>query len=71
MDNVSRSHKTILEMDAMKYNTGIKDSLFTVSAIQRGKNKMRFIRLAVLFFFLYLDCKCGMGSTGLFHNRQS
>ncbi|MGD9157122.1 MAG: outer membrane lipoprotein-sorting protein [Desulfobacteraceae bacterium] len=39
MDNVSRSHKTILEMDAMKYNTGIKDSLFTVSAIQRGRIK--------------------------------
>lgn len=37
MDNVSRKHKTIMETVSMKYNTGIKDSLFRVSTIQRGR----------------------------------
>ena len=37
MDNVSRDHKTILEVDTIEYDTGIKESLFTVSAIQRGR----------------------------------
>jgi hypothetical protein len=37
MDNVSRNHKTIMETSTMRYNTGIRDSLFRVSTIQRGK----------------------------------
>ena len=39
MDNVSLSHKTLLKVDSVQYNTGINDSLFTVSAIQRGRIK--------------------------------
>ncbi len=37
MDNVSRKHKTIMEIFSVKYNTGIRDSLFKVSTIQRGR----------------------------------
>ena len=37
MDNVSRNHKTVMEVSEVKYNTGIRDSLFRVSAIQRGR----------------------------------
>ncbi len=37
MDNVSRNHKTVMETGSMRYNTGIKDGLFKVSAIQRGR----------------------------------
>jgi hypothetical protein len=37
MDNVSRSHKTILEMDSIQFNTGLGDNLFKVSTIQRGR----------------------------------
>ncbi len=37
MDNVTRNHKTIMEMLSITYNTGIKDSLFKVSTIQRGR----------------------------------
>jgi hypothetical protein len=36
MDNVSRKHKTVMEIDSVKYNTGINDNLFRVSTIQRG-----------------------------------
>ena len=37
MDNVSRDHKTIMETSSMKYDTGIKGSLFKVSTLQRGR----------------------------------
>lgn len=37
MNNVSRDHKTIMETRSMKYDTGIKDGLFKVSTIQRGR----------------------------------
>ncbi|BBO82559.1 hypothetical protein DSCO28_31250 [Desulfosarcina ovata subsp. sediminis] len=36
MNNVSRNHKTVMTMDSVKYNTGIKDNLFRVSTIHRG-----------------------------------
>ncbi len=37
MDNVSRNHKTLMETSAIRYNTGLKDQLFKVSTIQRGR----------------------------------
>ncbi len=37
MDNITKNHKTIMEMLSVKYNTDIKDSLFKVSTIQRGR----------------------------------
>ncbi|WP_321390021.1 outer membrane lipoprotein-sorting protein [uncultured Desulfuromusa sp.] len=37
MNNISRDHKTIMETSSVKYDTGIKDSLFRVSTIQRGR----------------------------------
>lgn len=36
MDNVARSHKTIMAIHAMEFNTGIDDELFRVSTIERG-----------------------------------
>jgi outer membrane lipoprotein-sorting protein len=36
MDNVSRNHKTVMETGSIRYDTGIRDNLFRVSAIQRG-----------------------------------
>ncbi|PIE70695.1 MAG: outer membrane lipoprotein-sorting protein [Deltaproteobacteria bacterium] len=37
MDNVSRNHKTLMETHSIRYNTGLKDQLFKVSTIQRGR----------------------------------
>lgn len=37
MNNVSRQHKTILEIESMQFNTGIQDSLFQVTTLQRGR----------------------------------
>lgn len=37
MDNVSREHKTIMEVTSMRYDTGLEDSMFQVSAIERGR----------------------------------
>ena len=37
MDNVSRSHKTIMETSNLRLNTGLKDELFRVATIQRGR----------------------------------
>lgn len=37
MVNVSRDHRTIMETSSMRYDTGIKDGLFKVSTIQRGR----------------------------------
>jgi len=36
MDNVSRSHKTLMEVASVHYNSGIDDDLFRVAAIERG-----------------------------------
>jgi hypothetical protein len=36
MDNVSRSHKTVLAIDSVQYDRGIGDHMFRVSTIQRG-----------------------------------
>ncbi|MBM9616321.1 outer membrane lipoprotein-sorting protein [Desulfobulbus rhabdoformis] len=36
MDDVVRQHKTVMEMAKTEYDTGVKDSLFRVSTIQRG-----------------------------------
>lgn len=37
MTNVARDHKTILKTAFMRYNTGLEDSLFTVTTLQRGR----------------------------------
>ena len=37
MDNVSRGHKTLLETESLRYDLGLQDSLFTVTAMQRGR----------------------------------
>lgn len=36
MDHVARHHKTVMRMDAVRYDSGIGDHLFRVSTIQRG-----------------------------------
>ena len=37
MDNTGKEHKTLLEMKDVQYDRGIKDSLFRVSTLQRGR----------------------------------
>lgn len=37
MDNVSRSHKTLMETSNLRLNTGLKEALFRVATIQRGR----------------------------------
>lgn len=37
MDNVSREHKTVMESTDVRYDSGLDDSLFRVSTIQRGR----------------------------------
>ncbi len=37
MDNVSRSHRTVMRMADVRYDTGVDDSLFRVSTIERGR----------------------------------
>lgn len=36
VENVQNKHKTILEVKEIKYNLGLKDSLFRVSTLERG-----------------------------------
>ena len=36
MDNTSEKHKTVMKMQDIKYNVGLKDNLFRVSTLQRG-----------------------------------
>ncbi len=36
MDNISRQHKTIMEINKMDFNTGVSDKVFRVATIQRG-----------------------------------
>ena len=37
MDNVSREHKTVMESAEVRYDSGLEDSLFQVSTIERGR----------------------------------
>ncbi len=37
MDNISRNHKTYINTSSIHYDTGLKDQLFKVSTIQRGR----------------------------------
>lgn len=37
MNNVSRQHKTIMKTKDIQYNTGIRDSQFAVTTLQRGR----------------------------------
>ncbi len=37
MDNVSREHKTIMEISEMEFDTGVGDNVFRVSTMQRGR----------------------------------
>jgi hypothetical protein len=39
MDNTKEKHKTILELEEMKYNIDVTDSLFSVSTLERGRIK--------------------------------
>jgi hypothetical protein len=39
MDNIQENHQTILEFDEVNYDTGIKDNLFKVSTLERGRIK--------------------------------
>lgn len=39
MDNIQDMHKTILEIEEMYYDIGLKDNLFRVSTLERGKIK--------------------------------
>jgi outer membrane lipoprotein-sorting protein len=39
MDNKQKKHKTILELEEMHYNTKVKDSMFKVSNLERGRIK--------------------------------
>lgn len=39
MDNHQEKHKTVLEITEMSYNQGLKDSLFRVSTLERGRIK--------------------------------
>jgi outer membrane lipoprotein-sorting protein len=37
MRNVQRDHKTVMLMEDLRHNIGLKDDLFTVTALQRGR----------------------------------
>ena len=39
MDNLQERHKTILEIKEIHYNVGLKDNLFRVSTLERGRIK--------------------------------
>ncbi len=39
MDNIQEKHKTILEIKEINYNIGLKDNLFRVSTLERGRIK--------------------------------
>ena len=39
MDNLQEKHKTILEIKEIHYNIGLKDNLFRVSTLERGRVK--------------------------------
>lgn len=39
MNNIQDKHKTILEIEEMHYNVGLKDNLFRVSTLERGRIK--------------------------------
>lgn len=37
INNVTRKHQTILKIDSIEYNTGLRDELFRVSTLQHGR----------------------------------
>ena len=37
MDNISKKHKTVMKMEKVQYNIGLKDNIFRVSTLERGK----------------------------------
>jgi len=37
MNNIQENHKTIIEMEEVRYNIGLEDSLFRVSTLERGR----------------------------------
>jgi len=39
MDNIQENHKTNLKIEEIHYNTGLKDNLFRVSTLERGRIK--------------------------------
>lgn len=39
MDNIQKNHKTTIETTEVNYNVGLKDSLFRVSTLERGRIK--------------------------------
>jgi outer membrane lipoprotein-sorting protein len=39
MDNLQEKHKTILEIKEIHYNVGLRDNLFRVSTLERGRIK--------------------------------
>lgn len=39
MNHIQKNHKTIIEIEEVEYNTGVKDSLFRVSTLERGRIK--------------------------------
>ena len=39
MENVQKNHKTIIEIEEVQYNIGVKDSMFRVSTLERGRVK--------------------------------
>jgi hypothetical protein len=39
MENLQEKHRTILVLQGLEYDTGIKDSLFSVSTLERGRMK--------------------------------
>ena len=39
INNIQEKHKTILEIKEMHYNVGLKDNLFRVTTLERGRIK--------------------------------
>ena len=39
MKNVQKDHSTVIEITEIQYNTGLEDSLFRVSTLERGRIK--------------------------------
>lgn len=37
MDNIQEKHRTILELEEIDYNTGVKETMFKVSTLERGR----------------------------------
>jgi hypothetical protein len=37
MDNIQERHQTILDIKEIHYNVGLRDNLFSVSTLERGR----------------------------------